>query len=58
MTQIEIDQAVAAATGESVPVIHERGFGIADALDVQFDPEPRRPLTFDWDTQSAGDWPD
>lgn len=26
------------------------GFGIADPLEVDFDPEPRRPLVLDWDT--------
>lgn len=50
MTQLEIDEAVATATGESISLIHDMGFGIADPLEVDFDPEPRRPLVLDWDT--------
>lgn len=50
MTQVEIDEAVAQVTGESIAVIHDRGFGIADPLDVDFDPEPRGPLMIDWET--------
>jgi hypothetical protein len=38
MTQQDIDEAVAAATGESITLINDRGFGIADSLDVHFDP--------------------
>jgi hypothetical protein len=57
MTQPEIDEAVAIVTGESISLIQERGFGIADPLDIEFDPEPRNPMTFDWDSMSAGDWP-
>jgi hypothetical protein len=56
MTQREIDEAVASATGENVMLIKELGFGIADPLDVGFDPE-RRPMTFDWDTMTADEWP-
>lgn len=52
MTQHDIDEAVAAATGESISLVHDRGFGIADPLDVNFDPEPRRPLVFDWDSMA------
>ncbi len=57
MTQYEIDEAVATATGESVLLIHDRGFSIADPLDVNYDPEPRPPLVFDWDSQSPVEWP-
>ena len=56
MTQCEIDEAVASVTGESVSLINERGFGIADPFDVGFDPEPRRPLVLDWDDRSAVYW--
>jgi hypothetical protein len=56
MTQQDIDEAVATATGESVDLINGLGFGIADPLDVRFDPEPRRPLVLDWDTMSAIEW--
>jgi len=52
MTQLEIDEAVATATGESVGLIHDLGVGIADPLDVDFDQEPRRPLVLDWDTMN------
>ena len=57
MTQHDIDAAVATATGESLSLIHDRGFGIADPLDVHFDPEPRRPLVLDWDSMSPVHWP-
>ena len=57
MSQREIDEAVAAATGESIARIHHRGFGLADPQEVDFDPEPRRPLVFDWDSESPVDWP-
>jgi hypothetical protein len=57
MSQHELDAAVAAATGESVATIHDRGFGIADPLEVAYDPEPRWPLVFDWDSRSPVDWP-
>jgi hypothetical protein len=57
MSQCEIDEAVASATGESISTIHSRGFGIADPLEVNYDPEPRRPLVFDWDTLSPTEWP-
>jgi hypothetical protein len=57
MTQQEIDEAVATATGETVSLISDRGFGIADPANLHFDPEPQRPMTFDWDTMSAGEWP-
>jgi hypothetical protein len=57
MTQSEINQAVAIATGESVSLVEELGFGIADPLTVEFDPEPREPMAFDWDSMSANQWP-
>jgi hypothetical protein len=57
MSQREIDRAVATATGESIATIHNLGFGIADSLEVNYDPEPRRPLVFDWDTMGPADWP-
>ena len=56
MTQQDIDEAVASVTGESVALIHERGFGIADALEANYDPELRGPLVFDWDTMAAAEW--
>ena len=57
MTQVEIDRAVAIATGESPDEIHHLGFSIADPLEVRFDPEPRRPLVYDWDARCPADWP-
>jgi hypothetical protein len=57
MSQREIDEAVATATGESVELIHDRGFGIADPLEVNYDPEPRAPWVFDWDCMAATEWP-
>ena len=47
MTQHEIDQAVASATGETLAEIQQRGFCIADQLEVKFDPEPRSPRNSD-----------
>jgi hypothetical protein len=57
MSQHELDAAVAAATGETVSTIHQLGFGVADPRDVNYDPEPRRPLVLDWDTMSPTEWP-
>ena len=56
MTQLEIDEAVAVATGESINLIHDRGFGIADSLDVDCDPEPCSPLAIDWDSMLPVNW--
>jgi hypothetical protein len=52
MTQSEIDRAVAARTGETVPEIRHLGFGIADPRWAEYDPEPssRSPLMIDWDS--------
>ena len=51
MTQREIDRQVARATGESVAEIRHLGFGEADPLEVDYDPEPSCPLPqlLDWD---------
>lgn len=57
MTQLELDSAVATATGENLSEIRQLGFSLADPLEVNYDPEPRRPLVFDWDTGEAGVWP-
>jgi len=55
MTQRNIDNAVAAVTGESLCVIRRRGFGIADPADVNFDPEPDDvpPAWLDWDQNDS-----
>jgi len=58
MTQQEIDDQVATATGESLSEIRHLGFGIADPLRPDYDPEPRRPLVFNWDTLAPADWPE
>jgi hypothetical protein len=57
MSQHELDAAVARITGESVATIHHLGFSIADPIDSNYDPEPRRPLVFDWDSMSPTEWP-
>ena len=55
MTQSQIDRLVSYATGEPVREIHRRGFGLADSLDVNYDPEPSglSPQTVDWDALDA-----
>jgi len=57
MSQREIEEAVAMATGESLAVLQRCGFSVADPLEVNFDPEPRPPLVFDWDRMSPVEWP-
>ena len=51
MTQLELDHAVAARTGEELCEIRSRGFSIADPLQTDFDPEPNDlpPSMVDWD---------
>lgn len=51
MTQQEIDNAVADATGETLCDVRRIGFSIADPVDVNFDPEPDflPPQIIDWD---------
>ena len=51
MTQLQLDRAVAKATGESLGEIRHRGFSIADPTDVDFDPGPciLLPQFIDWD---------
>ena len=53
MSQQDIDEAVASATGEKVGTIRSRGFSIADPFEVAFDPEQRGPMVLDWDSMSA-----
>jgi hypothetical protein len=55
MTQRRLIEAVAAATGESLRQIRQRGFGLADPFEVDFDPEPDDlpPQTVDWDSVDA-----
>ena len=51
MTQEQLDELVADATGEDLRAIRQRGFSVADPLVVNFDPGPdqRPPLIIDWD---------
>lgn len=55
MTQLEIDSEVALATGETVAEIRHLGFGIADPLEVDYDPEPREPLFLNWENGRPGE---
>ena len=57
MSQREIEEAVAMATGESLAVIRSHGFGVADPMHVNYDPEPRRPMMLDWDRMTPAEWP-
>ena len=57
MSQREIEEAVAMATGESLTVIRSHGFGVADPMDVNYDLEPRRPMMLDWDRMTPAAWP-
>jgi hypothetical protein len=55
MSRISLESAVARATGETRREIRRRGFGLADPLDVRFDPEPNDlpPQIVDWDELEA-----
>jgi hypothetical protein len=57
MTQWDLNEAVARATGESVALVDQVGFQLADPLEVEYDPEPRGPLVLDWDLLCAAEWP-
>ena len=51
MTQNQLNQSVADATGEDIDDIRQQGFSQADPLEVNFDPEPcdLPPQVVDWD---------
>jgi len=51
MTQHELNQLVADATGEDLHEIRNHGFSLADPWEVNFDPEPDQlpPNIIDWD---------
>ena len=55
MTQQQLDQEVAEATGESLRTIRRRGFSIVNMAEADFDPEPNiLPAQFiDWDEMHA-----
>ena len=57
MTQLDLNKAVARATGETLSLVKGVGFHLADPLDVTYDPEPRQPLMLDWDNMCATQWP-
>ena len=40
MTQKQLNELVAQATGEDLDEIQRRGFSIADPVEANFDPEP------------------
>ena len=52
MTQLELNQAVARATGESWRTIAERGFSLVDASEPVTDADFEA-LTVDWDAALA-----
>src|SRR5690606_8959208 len=57
MTQQELDQAVATATGEDVREIRRRGFSIAGERDFEYDPEPFDGGLLDgYETPQVIDW--
>ncbi len=51
MSPARLNRAVARALGESIREIRRRGFGPADPLEPEFDPEPDEPSPqiVDWD---------
>ena len=51
MTQNQLNRLIADATGEDIDDIRQRGFSLADPLEVNFDPEPcdLPPQVVDWD---------
>ncbi len=50
MTQAQLNRSVAAVTGEARRTIRERGFSLANPLEVTFDPEPSGDAGYvDWD---------
>jgi hypothetical protein len=55
MTQSQLDDAVALATGEDPDTISRLGFSLADPKTVCYDPEPseRGPQVIDWDQFDA-----
>ena len=54
MSQLELDQPVARATGETRRTVRQLGFSVADPLDVTFDPEPSLTAKYlDWDDVAA-----
>jgi hypothetical protein len=52
VSQHDLDQEVARATGESLRTIRRRGFSIIDFSETQFDTEPddTPAMVLDWDS--------
>ena len=59
MTQQQLDQLVAHATGEDLDEIQRRGFSFANPAEANFDPEPYdlSPATIEWDGIKPGKRP-
>ena len=57
MSQLDLNKAVARATGETSSLVNHFGFHLADPLEVSYDPEPRQPLMLDWDNMCVTEWP-
>ena len=57
MTQLDLTSAVARVTGETLATVSHLGFQLADPIDPNHDPEPRWPLTIDWDSMDVEEWP-
>jgi hypothetical protein len=51
MLQADLDHAVANVAGESLSIVQQLGFGLADPLVVSFDPEAH---VVDWDEVDGG----
>jgi hypothetical protein len=48
MNQLQIDEEVAATTGENIKEIRRRGFHLADQPEMDYESQPR-PRVVDWD---------
>jgi hypothetical protein len=55
MTQLQLDEAVARVTGESLRTIARHGFSVADPDLMDYDPEPYdvEDRIVDWDALDA-----
>jgi hypothetical protein len=57
MTQSEIDQEVAATTGECLADVRRHGFSLWEPGAATADSEARQPLVLNWDTGLPAPWP-
>jgi hypothetical protein len=54
MTRLELNRAVARATGEDLATVRRRGFQIAVPIEVcDYDSDSRAPQFIDWDSLQA-----